>query len=107
MNRVAIEQLVARSNLDWDSNHSAGVSDCFTANGVFSDATGTGHEGPTSIGGLRPPVPPLSGALRRLTGSHRVRLRGPRTAEHRCYLLFVSYPDAGTRRLDMAGTRIC
>lgn len=99
VSRLAIHELVARYNMSWDSEDVDGVLACFSADGVFIDAAGGQHRGHDAIRAFVAASPAAFGKMRHITSSHLVEQLTDRTAQHRCYVVFVSHP-AGERVLD-------
>lgn len=98
---LAIQKLVALYNVAWDTNQAADVAECFTEAGIFQDVTGTEHEGRSAIMAFVRQSQQTFGAMRHLTSSHLVGFTSPDEARHTCYMLFVSHPSQGERRLDV------
>lgn len=97
--RLGIHELVARYNIAWDTGDVDGVVACFTDDGVFIDAAGGEHRGPSAIREFVSASPKAFGRMRHITSSHLVDLRDQTSARHRCYVVFVSHPE-GARVLD-------
>ena len=97
--RWAIQELVARYNMAWDSTDGAGVVACFTSDGVFVDATGTEHHGAEAIAAFVHATPQQFGRMRHITSTHLVTDLSETAARHRCYVVLASNLDV-ERRLD-------
>jgi uncharacterized protein (TIGR02246 family) len=97
--RIAIQELVARYGMCWDSMDVDGVLDCFTEDGVFVDAVGDEHRGRDEIAAFVRGSERQFGAMRHIASTHLVSFEGDGAASHRCYVVFVSHPG-GERRLD-------
>lgn len=97
--KIAIQELVARYGMSWDSMDVDGVLDCFTEDGVFVDAVGGEHRGRDAIAAFVRGSEQQFGAMRHIASTHLISLGEGGVASHRCYVVFVSHPG-GERRLD-------
>jgi uncharacterized protein (TIGR02246 family) len=97
--KIAIQELVARYGMAWDSMDVDGVLDCFTEDGVFVDAAGGEHRGRDAIAAFVRGSEEQFGAMRHIASTHLVGFGAGGVAEHRCYVVFVSHPG-GERVLD-------
>jgi uncharacterized protein (TIGR02246 family) len=97
--KIAIQELVARYGMAWDSMDVDGVLDCFTEDGVFVDAAGGEHRGREAIAAFVRGSEQQFGAMRHISSTHLVNLEEEGAAKHRCYVVFVSHPG-GERVLD-------